>query len=156
MNGQSLRLQEFHKLHGDCVVINDWIVFEDGAIRETNSMGLWKEPPVDIYEKNKLIVRFHQAKLTLALDEFNTLKKNLMFSAQAGLMNGCPCTPPEEQKEALKMLKDKVNVCKKKLDDANELLLQSKPDWLKFQEEQEIRDRQNCQRFLNDISQIEV
>ena len=71
------RVNAFDAKHGDFVVVNGWILYEDGAMREVDFWGVLKEPPVDVYQSAKLVHRFWELRLALAVEEFK-VSRNLI------------------------------------------------------------------------------
>jgi hypothetical protein len=157
--GIGKRLRDFDSAHGDYVVNNGWIFYEDGATRETNPWGCLAEPPSDIYECAKLKVRFCKLKLELAIEEFSTCKRDVLLQAQANLKEKyCPA-PTSTQQEAvtsLKKLKQKVESCKRKLREAQTNLENAKPAYLREREITAENNRHKNQELLLELQRIEI
>ncbi|MFZ0033390.1 MAG: hypothetical protein WAK60_00185 [Sedimentisphaerales bacterium] len=115
------RIKFFDEFHGDCVVIGNWIFYEDGAMRE-RSVGFstpLMEPPENERECAKNILVFTEAKLQLAREEFdnfkNQLKQRCQLIAEQGDCNN-PLSPPStEDIQKLENLKIKVMSWQKRL-----------------------------------------
>lgn len=152
------KLKEFDSKHGDFVVYEGWLLFEDGAYREKNPMGRWAEPDTDIYKRNKRIAHYYEIKLQLAVEEFWRLKNNLhavaRFNTQQQQNVNCP--PDKGQLDHLKELKRKVNALKKRFEEATKQVEASRPKEMKIREKIEEENRLKNEQFLNELNEIEV
>ena len=66
----SQRNQQFDAKHGDDgIAINGWMVFSDGAKREThNPQGPLMEPPKDQQEREKITLQYQEEMLRRATE----------------------------------------------------------------------------------------
>jgi len=156
------RIRRFDETHGggdNCVVIGDILLFADGAYREAaNPYGQLNDGGEDDYRRNKLIVKFHETKLALAVEEFSVLKRNCIIDGRTALREKdvvCPSNP-DEKVERLKMLQKKVRVCQENLAEAKDNLEKSKPDVLRRREKFNAYSTPEVERFLSEITKIEV
>ncbi len=84
--------QEFMKRNGGVeqmvFVSPGRVMFMNGAYMESSPNGLQIEPPDDAHELAKDKVRFHQARLDLATEEFVKLKQQLVSFTNTVLSDG--------------------------------------------------------------------
>jgi len=156
------RIRRFDETHGggdNCVVIDGIVLFADGAYREAaNPYGLLADSPEDDYRRNKLITKFHETKLALAVEEFSVLKSDCIVDGRTALKQRdvvCPSNP-DEKVEQLKMLQKKVRVCQKNLAEAKDNLEKSKPDVLRRREKFNAYSTPKTEQFLSEITKIEI
>jgi hypothetical protein len=106
-------VEDFDARHGgkeNCVVVDGWILYRDGAQRETCEMGAQMEPPGDAYERLRLIALFHQTKMKLAIEEFSLLRDNLQGRIAAGMNSIYYVSPPDDSEfERLTELQKRVH-----------------------------------------------
>jgi hypothetical protein len=152
------RIEKFDAEHGnDGIVIDGWLLFSDGAMRELSPLGMMRKVPNDIFKAAKLKVHYWEAKLGLAVEEFSTFKKNLLSRAKAALnQRYCPPPPPPEAIEKLKKLKAKVEGFQAKLVEAENNVENAKPDNMKRAEQADEDSRRKNEDFANTIMSIEV
>ncbi len=92
---QSTSRDDFRHKHGDdCITIDEWLVFSDGAMMQVNSSGLMKEPPTEKSELLKIQTRYHDALLRRALHRSEELQREL---AKEKARNRPPPVNPREQ-----------------------------------------------------------
>lgn len=162
VNSIKQRIDEFHERHGDFVCMGGnaggWLLYQDGAHRDRDPMGILAEPPDDPYERSKMIAKFWTAKRDLACDEFQTYKHELAMLARATLGQSVPGVVPDqdEARKKLTKLRRKVTNNQRKLDRALEELEACKPSWMKVREEQNNRNRRAAQELLSTVESIEV
>lgn len=156
--GIKQRVDKFDLEHGmDAIVVEGWLLFSDGAMREPNPIGVMKGKPRDEYKCAKLQVRYWEAKLSLAVEEFSTLKRNLLNRTKAGLnQKYCPPPPSPEAITKLKELKEKVEHLSTKLQDAEDNLENSKPEDMIRREAIDEDNRNKSAEFVGMIQDIEV
>jgi hypothetical protein len=149
----------FDAKHGDYIVIEGWVLYETGAMREVQQpWGLLKEPPEDLYQCAKLKVKFCELKLQLACEEFNMVKTRTMSQIRANLKER-RCFAPAAQEESvaiLQELKKKVKKYQKLLEEAKINLENSKPVQLREREISSENNRQANEQFLAELQKIEI
>ena len=153
------RINDFIARHGDFVLLDGIILHEDGAAREPNAYGYLKDPPADVYECNKLKVRFCEKKLSLAAEEFSALKRNVLLQTKANMQGNRCSAPSDAQKEAvalLKTLKKKVGYFKHKLNEAKTNMEQSRPKWMTEREIDTENNRIENEKLRDELSEIEI
>ncbi|MBA4411586.1 MAG: hypothetical protein C0397_19485 [Odoribacter sp.] len=156
--GVKERVSAFDKQHGSFVRLEDYLLFEDGAMREVNPMGLLASPPKDNYQRTRLICKYYQRRLDLAVEEFDERKQHFTHHAKVGLrQKNCP-PPIAETQEAvtqLKALRAKVKLCQKNLEQAKVAMDACCPNRM-AKDEIETTNRQSNEDFLNAIEAIEI
>lgn len=75
----SQNVRAFDTKHGKNSVLNGWIYFEDGAVRENDLLGRLIDPPEDEYEKLKNIIHYHRGRLAKAVSEFDQFNESLQM-----------------------------------------------------------------------------
>ena len=151
------RVEKFDIEHGlDAVMYGaGWLLFPDAAIRETNPLGALREPPDDLYQRAKLIVKYREIKLGLAVEEFTTFKRFLLTQANQAHREGTP-PPSQEAIATLKQLKAKAASCQALLEDAREYLEDNKPAGLRQRELNMQANREKAEDLLASLKTIEV
>ena len=148
---------EFDAEHGgDGIIVKGWVYFSDGCYRELNPKGL-RVTPTDPYRRAQFVVRYWQAKLNLAVEEFMVLKRNLLaFTKASG--NQRHCTPPPDRPavERLKSIQTKVQNFKQELQKAEENLENSKPREMVQREQVDAELRVECENVFAEIQSIEI
>ena len=158
-NGVKQRLKNFDDAHGDYVVSDGFIFYEDGAIRELNPYGCLIEPPVDVYQCAKLKLKFCELKLALATEEFSISKRNILLQTKANIQGQYAAAPTEAQKNTvkqLKSLKQKVESWKRKVRQAKTNLEKNKPQRLIERENNSENNRQANISLLSELGKIEI
>jgi hypothetical protein len=157
------RVKQFDLEHGDDPVrIGFYYHFRDGAMREVNVMGRLMDPPEDGYERDKLIVRYWQARVDQAVKNFDRKKTELRQRAEyvleeASRPNGIPPAPPDEEDlAALKVLQNVVKRLHRKLDAAKARIQEVESGPASADEEVAECIRDAAQSALADINKIEV
>jgi len=150
------RIKKFDDAHGDFVVVDGWILYEDGAQREVNPWGAMCEPPLDDCKCSKIILNFCEAKMNLAREEFQVHKQNLTTQcrviAEQGNCNRPTQPPSKEAVEKLKELRKKVLCWQKRLNKAREAVENNKPERLTVRD---VACEQNRQKAANAMAEIE-
>jgi len=121
MSDIAQRIRAFDESHGkDPVFFDGWLLFSDGASRETNPFGALCEPSPDAYQRSKFIVGYFEIKLELAVEDFTICKRNCLQPVVNVLrQKDCPLSPTiAEEVTLLKKLKKKVVIAQSKLADA--------------------------------------
>jgi hypothetical protein len=156
--GIKSRIEHFDVSHGlDCVVLNGWLLFADGAMRELNPMGLLKEPKADAYECSKDVCLFYETKLFFAVEEFSTLKNNLLMRGRTALrLQNCPSPPDQETIFRLAELKKKVQAAQRKFSKAKKDMENLIPSFIRVNKKMDDENRQKNADFVSRIEEIEV
>ena len=156
---EKTKVQEFHEAHGYFVSVGDWLIFADGAVRENASMGIMKPPPENDYERWKLICKFWEVKLELAIGEFDHKKQTYITAASYALKEPRPGGLPCEQDEAieeLKELKKKVSYCQRKFEQAQAEVEKLTPQNKNLQADIYQQNRERLGNFISALSKIEI
>jgi hypothetical protein len=152
------RLQQFDLKHGNNAIrIDGWLIYSDGAMRETNPLGALCEPPGNPYECCKIKVQYHEELLRRAVDEFNTTKHRFMLEASARLRYGDPS--PISKREAvqtLTTLQATVKDRQRKLRIAQQRLDAVQPPALRARFNVEAENKQNTELLIEAISEIRI
>jgi hypothetical protein len=150
------RVRAFDERHGDYVVFNGWIYFQDGAVREINPMGPLIEPPENAVKRQEKIVWFWQKKTELAIEEFTVRKRSMLVFVRAHI-NTKYAVPGRdaEQVQILKNLRKKVVAANTCLDLAKAKLKELQPN-VERDERAHAEDLQKLAEYEQEISQIEV
>ena len=157
--GVNQRIREFHEQHGSFILVNEWLLFEDGALRERNPMGRLIPPPTDPQEKAKNIVRYHQEKLDLAVQEFDHFKRNITMNAKMALKQStvpAPVEQPETVISQLRELQKKVKQCQKQLSKAEAEVESFIPQRQRELQAMSNRNREANEQLLNELDNIEI
>lgn len=149
--------REFDAEHGDNpICLNGWLYFSDGCYREVNPLGA-RVTPTDPYQRAKLVVKYWELKVDLALEEFTNFKQKLLF-----FTNNCHnrqiCAPPPENDAIAKLesLKLKVQDYRLELQQAEENVKNNKPDEMVRREEVNDQLRKKCEDVLEKIRAVEI
>ena len=160
MNEVKRRLTEFDERHGDFVVTQGWLLFEDGGTREShNPYGALIEPDEDLYKRSRLIVKFHEIKLGLAVEQFSQRKNHLLSLARNTMRERFCCGPPMSREMALEELQEFqeiVRTCQAKLEAAKKEAEANKPQSLVTSEKANEENRTRCGDFISALEKIEV
>ena len=156
-NNATTNAKDFDMEHGDDgIMIDGWLCFSDGAYREINPMGV-RCVATESYKKAKLIVRYWQAKLNLAVEEFTVFKSNLMsFTRACSSRRNCYPPPDSGAIKKLKSIKAKVQSLKLQLEKAEENLVNNKPADMVKREKVDTELRQKCEHIYGEIQSIEI
>ncbi len=157
------RVQQFDLEHGnDPVRLGSFLYFRDGAMREINPMGRLMDPPEDRYQRDKLIVRYWQARVDRAVQAFDKKKIELHQRAEnvlqvASTPNGIPDAPPDEEDlAALRLLQNIVKRLHRKLDAAKAKVQAVEGPTARANEEVAECIREAARSALEDIGKIKV
>ena len=153
---QQLAKLDFVKRHGESVTVAGCVYFEDGATHEFRRPR--KEPPEDPAERYKLIIKFWQAKLAIAEKEFKNQKNYWLDAAESRLSEKYPGGPPVEQAEVVAILTelaDKVQMCRRNLEEAQVELKKSQPDKTR-QEQVAEENRIVLGDFIRAVQAVEI
>jgi hypothetical protein len=152
------RVELFDATHGlNAVVSNGWLLFADGAMRETNPFGPLCEPPDDPWKCAKLIVRYHEIKYQLATEQFTNFKNSLLMQTKTALRDGSP--PPAQTEEAvttLKALREKVLAMQKNLEQARQECDAAKPAYMRDREKQKAENKGHNAQLVSAIEQVTI
>jgi len=149
------RVRTFDEKHGDFVVFDNWIYFQDGGIRELNPFGPLMEPPTNPIECQKKIVWFWEKKLELAVEEFSVTKRSMLAFVRAFDPRFSVPRPSPERLQLLKNLKKKVVAANTCLDLAKLKLRELQPE-VERGEKQRAEEMQRLAEYEKQIQEIEV
>lgn len=159
-------ITEFDAKHGEYIVDNGWVYFEDGACRENNSYGMMSSPDdLDTPEHQRSVkqnvVRYWALRLERVTAEFQNIKREYTQHCKTAIneTRGIGIAPPatvEEAVEKLEALKESVTLCRSKLEDAQEQLDSTKSDRELQREKQNEANRSDNAQLLNAIEKIEI
>jgi hypothetical protein len=154
------RVQQFDRQHGsDCINIEGWLVYSDGAKRERSPLGALIDPPEDAYERSKLQVRYREELLRRAVEEFQGLRQTLLQGAKTNLRHQYAEPPPCADEEAVAQLKELQKVVRRRqraLYAARKQLEESKPDWVRRRESASVTNKQSNERFIAAVDRIKI
>jgi hypothetical protein len=154
------RVEQFDAEHGASVFQDNWIVFEDGAMREGNSYGVLSDPPEDPLQLAKRKLRYREIILQRATEEFRSRKDYFVRAAKTNMRNRYLCSaPPADGEQAaaeLKGLQHVVRIAKGKYDAALAAVEASKPQRLKEVEALNAANQAANAALLQAINGIEV
>ena len=128
-------------------------------MREIHPLGMLQEPPKDPYQRHRLVVKYHQRKLQLAIEEFDLMKGNYVVHAKTSLRQKYCSPPPAETQSAvtqLKALKEKVILCKKNLKKAEAEFENNRPARQVELEKMNNQHREENSAFLLALKEIEI
>ena len=158
--GMRERIEEFDVRHGsDCLRVDGWIVYSDGASRDTDPYGPLLEPSQDLFERSKLIVTYYVEKHRRAAAEFESERESMLVAAKMAArahQPGFPPMPTDQAVEKLKRLKGYVRRCQKELKKAQQELIQHQPSWITVRENAAAEDRQRLDEFISSVSDIKL
>ena len=141
--------KEFDIRNGqDAVQINGWLVYSNGAMREVHPHGAYIDPPEDKYERAKIQVRYREALLRNAENDFNTLREALIANAEFG-----------SAQEAVGQLRDSrkiVKQCRGALKLARDRMEAATPQGLLDAERADAQNRDETEAYLAAINEIKI
>lgn len=147
--------REFDRQHGDAVVMGNWLLYCDGALRELTAVGATIEPPRDNIERRKLIVKYREVKLELAVEEFRVLKRELIRKGKQAV-KGVENAPTEDDVKKLKELQSKVRKCQVLLADEKKELNRLIKPYNPELEKEEAAVMARKRDILSEIQKLEV
>ena len=74
----------FDAAHGERDEWNYWFYFPDGACRSNEPISEMRPPPEEEFERLQVILTFHRARLTRAVQAFDNLKEDLSHQSGNG------------------------------------------------------------------------
>jgi hypothetical protein len=157
--GIKKRLAEFDEAHGQSLVDNNWILYEDGAARETNPLGALIIPPSDPWERAKRIAYYRQLVLQRAVDKFHERRDFYLTFINANLNQAyCPKTPftPEQATKELEELRKAVRRAKRQHQQACADVEANTPERVRMRREQNTKNRQENESLLTAVRSLEV
>lgn len=149
------RLAVWEKNRGESIKTSEGIFYSDGSWRELDAMGAWVDPPNDPFKQAAMIAKFHEARLKVAVIEFDDRRELLKSQAEAAARDGYP-PPPESQIAELKRLQAIVRQRRAAFNDARERHLSLKPDNQRLREENLAHNRARSDQFLDALKGIRV
>lgn len=154
------RIAEFDKRHGASVYDEGWIRFEDGAVRESNPLGLMMEPPDDHWERSKRKLIHRKIVFQRALRAFDERRQHYISHTRANLNNQQFCGPAlvaaEVAETELAELKQAVRAAQEGLARAEAEVEANKPQRLKELAQESLRNRQSNEHLLDRVQRIEL
>jgi hypothetical protein len=154
------RIKKFDDAHGDFVVVDNQILYEDGAQRDLNPYGVLCEPPLDDKECIKRIIKFREARMNLAREQFQVFKNNLAMqcsiATKQGNCNNPPQPPSAEAVARLKEIRKKVLHWQGKLTAARKKLEETIPENIKQRNDYCEQNRQKATDVMLEIESIEI
>jgi len=151
----SLRQQFIAKHGGDCIHINGWLVFSDGATMDRNPAGALAEPPTDPYERWKIVARYREELLRRATDQFTEANRELRSRAHVAMRDGLP-PPNREEIDKLKELQQTVKRCQQRYAAAREQMKRTTPEWMRGRDETAAHNRESNSRVLDELKRIQI
>ncbi len=153
------RLAEFDARHGASVAEDGWILFEDGAVRESDPMGVLMAPPSKPWDLTRRVLHYQQVILNRAVAAFEERRSYYVRAATANL-NQQFCAPaptdPELAAAELKQLQRAVRAAKRKYDAALAAVEAAKPPRLRELEATNAANRKANEALLTSLNGIEV
>lgn len=154
------RTREWDARHGGKgIVINGWVLHEDGAEREINPMGMCYEPSPDPVKRAKAIVIYREAILRKLTQEFTEAKRMLEAPAQANLKEHIRTPEPPNLAAAVAQLQElraKVTEAQGLLDEARQAVIAAKPQHQIEQEARAAANRAANEQYLDALSKIKI
>lgn len=152
------RIQQFDLRNGsDAITIGGWLVYSNGAMRETNPLGPLIDPPAQPYECCKVQVQYHEALVRRAVVEFDALKQSLLARALANLRaQQSPGPPGDAEVQRLEELRKVVRRRNAHLKRARERLEDSMPGAMQRAATQDAANRRSNERFIADLEDMKV
>jgi len=133
---------------GNGVRHNEWMIYPNGAMRETGSpWGALIEPPEDNYQRLSNIVLYYQARLANAVKQFDDLKHLLMM--------GDGSNP--EGLDQLRQFREAVSVANAAVENAKQALAATpKGKQLEANRQYDAELRQRQQSFKDKIKAVRI
>ena len=139
----------------DGIMVDGWMIYSNGAMREATPLGALLDPPADLYERAKIKVRYRQALMQRAADAFNERKRYLLSAAEAARRNGYP-PPTERELTELKQLQQVVQKCQRDLEATRTEVVKHTPAWMQSSATTAQENQQSGERFIADVTGIKV
>jgi hypothetical protein len=157
---QISRSREWDAKHGGKgIVINGWVLHEDGAEREVNPMGVFCEPSPDPVKRAKAIVLYREVLLRRVTQEFVDAKHMLEAPAQRNLKEHIRTPEPPNLEQAvaeLKQLRARGAEAQASLDEARDAVIAAKPQHVVEQEQRAAENRVKNEAYLAELAKIKV
>lgn len=154
---QGMSAQAFDAEHGEFIIRDNHLIFEDGAARENSVPAMLFDPPSDEHECAKRIVLFHKIRLERAVTEFDDLKRGLTKFTKRNLGDRrVPGPPPFEQLNELKRLRTIVRDRQEALQHAEAQVEATIPKEQLAREKQRAERRAENENFLGQLEQIQI
>jgi hypothetical protein len=154
------RLEVFHEENGgDCVLVNGWYVYSNGARRDENPVGALIDPPADPFERAKLQVAYHSMKVNAAVKKLIERQdhwRNHALCIEKGTQaNDLGPYKLAEIASELEALKQEVEKRRGPLAEAQALMEANAPQWYRDQLPQTRATRQaDNQQAANAITAV--
>ena len=151
------RLERFHIEHGGKPIKFGGVwIYEDGATREENPMGMAMEPSNNPRELWRVLLKYREEAFKRAVKAFNELKELLEDDESAWAHE-------DENLRKLRMLRSSVRVCQRKFEEAQTKFAENDPRTPKRSPEQErqraedyARLEQRREKFAAALNKIKV
>ena len=157
---QKSRIQQFDEMHGNFILMDggSWLLFQDGAMRQSNRDGLLQEPSPDPCVRLKAILKFWSIKLQLAVQEFDAVKNQhlMLIRSKLKIVGNPGGTDSSAAIEALKKLQEKVNFLQCKVNITTKELARSTPLNVSMRKSLERENRARIAQAMKAIEKIEI
>lgn len=149
--------ERFDNEHGnDGIEISlGWLLFSDGAKRETSQYGVSILPPNDPYKLALLKLQYQEKLLKDATVKFQNLKSRLREAAKTAIRHGQPEPPPNNLDE-LRILQKEVIKHQRKVARARKQTTSAKPADISAREAIADENRQFANEFLDRLLEIKI
>lgn len=157
-----LRINAFEKRHGGpevAVRVSGWILYPNGAARETNPLGALLDPSTDKLERARNILFYHETRLRLATEAFTERKRFYAENARVALKERFAPVLPVAQDAAVKELNElltRVRECQAAVDEARKAVVAAKPQHVAEAEAQSARNKDAAQSMLNALESFKI
>ena len=153
-------VEAFHDRHGrDCIQINSWFYYSDGAQRDIDLQGALVEPSADDYERCKSIKIYYEELLRRATAEFEQIRSDMLKTAKLNLKYPSNTPPPPNSERAvnqLKRLRARVAEYKQHFDEAKENLEAVTPHWLRMRPALDATAKSQNEEFAAAVGSVQV
>lgn len=154
------RIEAFHERHGaDCVDIDGYRVYSDGAYRDIDPIGILAEPDSDLFVRSQRVIEYWEERTDRAVDAFDEAKDvYASFCRAAAHEPSVPATPwaKEQATEHLKKLRAEVHTCQAQLKNARAELKRHEPPHSRERAKRNARQRDDAAELLRAVSQIRI
>lgn len=149
-------VQEFHERHGpDYIQVEGWLLWPNGAYRESSPYGILVEPDPDPRKRAERIAVYWSKRLDQAVTRFDEKKYQLRMAAHAAVKDGA-VPPPEAELTALAELKKEVEYCRKQSEKAEGAAEKAVPEDVRERREMLNRNRNAGNEFSEKLAKIIV
>jgi hypothetical protein len=150
------RRNSWIKKHGDCIVIDGWLYFEDGAKAEENKWGTWIEPSENPIERQKAVVRYYREVFRRVVNKFRQLTIDAAANAQYAEIHGS-CFLVMDMAKEIEKLRPWVILREAQLEEAVKALKKLLPkDQEKKQAELDYHDKEAVRRHRKRLDKLKL